>query len=139
MKKKQGFTLVEIMIVVVIIGLLAIMAIPAFTKVRATSQRNVVMNNLRQVSSAADQYFLETGNTTVNVSTLIATDGTGYLASLKPAAQENYVTAFGTINATQTEFSITVSALKDAKISWTNAAGGVETVIDSAGTIHYYK
>jgi type IV pilus assembly protein PilA len=65
-RSSQGFTLVEIMIVVVIIGLLAAMAIPAFQKVRSNAQNKAVTNNLRQLSSAADQYYLESGNTTVN-------------------------------------------------------------------------
>ncbi len=73
-KSKKGFTLVEIMIVVVIIGLLAAMAIPAFKKVRATSQNKAVVNNIRQITSAADQYFLEHGVTTVAIANLIGND-----------------------------------------------------------------
>jgi len=73
-KSKKGFTLVEIMIVVVIIGLLAAMAIPAFQKVRATSQNKTVVNNIRQITSAADQYFLEEGLTSVQISELIGAD-----------------------------------------------------------------
>jgi type IV pilus assembly protein PilA len=46
-KSNKGFTLVEIMIVVVIIGLLASMAIPAFQKVRTSSQDKAVLNNAR--------------------------------------------------------------------------------------------
>ena len=61
----KGFTLVEIMIVVVIIGLLAAMAIPAFQKVRQASQDKAVLNNARQLSAASDQYFLENGVSTV--------------------------------------------------------------------------
>ena len=73
-KSAKGFTLVEIMIVVVIIGLLAAMAIPAFQKVRTASQVKAVTNNLRQLSSAAQQYFLENGVTTVTSAQLVGPD-----------------------------------------------------------------
>ncbi|MDQ8181761.1 prepilin-type N-terminal cleavage/methylation domain-containing protein [Pelagicoccus sp. SDUM812005] len=62
---KKGFTLVEIMIVVVIIGLLAAMAIPAFQKVRQDSRESAVENDARQLASAAQQYMLENNVTTV--------------------------------------------------------------------------
>jgi type IV pilus assembly protein PilA len=62
---QKGFTLVEIMIVVVIIGLLAAMAIPAFNKVRTNSVRSAMDNDARQLGSAAQQYFLENNLTTV--------------------------------------------------------------------------
>ncbi len=58
--KKSGFTLVEIMIVVAIIGLLAAIAIPNFVRARATSQKNACINNLRQVDGAKQQWALET-------------------------------------------------------------------------------
>ena len=60
---KKGFTLVEIMIVVAIIGLLAAIAIPSFMKARTTSQKNACINGLRQIESAKDQYALEAGRT----------------------------------------------------------------------------
>ncbi len=53
--KKQGFTLVEFMIVVAIIGLLAAIAIPSFVKARNTSQQNACINNLRQIDSGKEQ------------------------------------------------------------------------------------
>lgn len=60
---KKGFTLVEIMIVVAIIGLLAAIAIPSFMKARTTSQKNACINNLRQIEAAKDQYAIENGGT----------------------------------------------------------------------------
>jgi prepilin-type N-terminal cleavage/methylation domain-containing protein len=57
--KKRGFTLVEIMIVVAIIGLLAAIAIPNFVKARTTSQQNACINNLRLIDASKQQWALE--------------------------------------------------------------------------------
>lgn len=113
-QSSKGFTLVEIMIVVVIIGLLAAMAIPAFQKVRASSQDKAVLNNLRQLSSAADQYFLEKGVTSVNSTELVGTNTTQYIKQIQTVAGEFYpdaitqgtgLTATGIANSRTVTFS----------------------------------
>jgi prepilin-type N-terminal cleavage/methylation domain-containing protein len=58
--KRAGFTLVEIMIVVAIIALLAAIAVPGFLRARKRSQASKILNDLRLISSAMDQYAIET-------------------------------------------------------------------------------
>jgi len=73
---KKGFTLVEIMIVVVIIGLLAAMAIPAFRKIRESSRSSAMDNDARQLA-AAQPYMLENSLSTVTASIINLTGAVG--------------------------------------------------------------
>src|ERR1043165_1849810 len=91
-RSDAGFTLVEIMIVVVIIGLLAAIAIPAFQKVRQSSQDKAVMNNARQMAAAADQYYLESGGSFANSTNLIGP--TNYVRTLNTVSNETYPTDY---------------------------------------------
>lgn len=61
MRDKRGFTLVEIMIVVAIIGLLAAIAIPNYVNSRATAATNACIANLRQLDSAVQMFQVDNG------------------------------------------------------------------------------
>jgi len=76
-KRRGGFTLVEIMIVVAIIALLAAIAVPGFLRARKRSQASRILNDLRMIDSAVDQYAIETNRKTND--TVAITDWTNYL------------------------------------------------------------
>jgi type IV pilus assembly protein PilA len=94
MKTRQptGFTLVEIMIVVVIIGMLAALAIPGFKKIREASQDKAVLSNARQLAAATDQYMMEYGKSTVAITNLVGL--TNYVKNLDTVANEVYPTIY---------------------------------------------
>ena len=112
---KKGFTLVEIMIVVAIIGLLAAIAIPSFMKARTTSQKNACINNLRQIESAKDQYAIEKGGTNGQ---LIEAEGTvftnlvggasGYIKAYPACPASDSTLAKGVLGRATADYTVNV-------------------------------
>jgi prepilin-type N-terminal cleavage/methylation domain-containing protein len=75
--KRAAFTLVEIMIVVAIIALLAAIAVPGFLRARKRSQAAKILNDMRMIDGAVDQYAIETSKT--SGVTVDVTDWTNYV------------------------------------------------------------
>jgi prepilin-type N-terminal cleavage/methylation domain-containing protein len=98
-KRRGGFTLVEIMIVVAIIALLAAIAVPGFLRARKRSQASRVINDLRLIDSAVDQYAIE--NNKSSGFPVPATEWSKYLkagTNLYTTGKDILGNAYGTVN-----------------------------------------
>jgi prepilin-type N-terminal cleavage/methylation domain-containing protein len=115
---KAGFTLVEIMIVVAIIGLLAAIAVPNFVRARESAQLNSIINNLRLIEGAKDQWALENKKTTGSTVTS---------ASLKTYLRNN---AWVTALAGETYEINTIGTLADA--TFTSLVGKTKAFADGS-------
>ena len=94
--KRAGFTLVEIMIVVAIIELLAAIAVPGFLRARKRSQASKIINDLRMISGAVDQYAIE--NSKKSTDPVLVADWTKYIkkdTNLYDTGQDLFGNAYG--------------------------------------------
>lgn len=115
-QKRAGFTLVEIMIVVAIIALLAAIAVPGFLRARKRSQASKVLNDLRLIDSAVDQYAIEYAKKTGDV--INTADWTNYLkkdTALYATAQDLFGNDYGpqTVDSMPKVPSATKTSLSD--------------------------
>ena len=94
----------------VTVGLLASMAIPAFQKVRANSQEKTIQNNLRQFSSAAQIYMLESGKKSASYADIVGEGDGKYIRELKPVLGEDYESLV--VKDSDEEISITTATGK---------------------------
>jgi prepilin-type N-terminal cleavage/methylation domain-containing protein len=109
---KKGFTLVEIMIVVAIIGLLAAIAVPSFMRARTRSQQNACINNLRQIDGAKEEYAMEWGLTNLQK---IADDSSAAFALL--VGPEAYIKHFPLCPASTTDTANADQAGSDYEVN----------------------
>ena len=100
---RKGFTLVEIMIVVAIIALLAAIAVPGFLRSRKRSQASRILNDLRMIDSAVDQYAIETNRKTGD--SVAVADWTNYVKK-NSLLYNNASSLFGSTYGPQTVDSL---------------------------------
>lgn len=99
-KKNKGFTLIEIMIVVMIIGILLAIAVPNFVRARDTSRASTCVANLKQIDSAKEQYAMENrlgSGATVTQANIVS----NYIRTM-PACASGGTYAIGTVGANPT-------------------------------------
>ena len=117
-RSRSGFTLVEIMIVVTIIGLLAALAIPGLQRSRMRSQGTRIINDARQLDQAIDQWALETGHINGNAVSFPGADLYIKSAWITNDILGNSYT-FTVVGSTQVQINATTkSALSGVGINW---------------------
>jgi len=127
LRSKKGFTLVEIMIVVAIIGLLAAIAIPNFIKSRNRSRDAVCVNNMKQIASALEQVCMEND--------LDATGGGAGVASIAWSGTPS-ATGWGVVAATSYLKSAPVCPIGTGAYTAASTTGGIFQITCPNATSH---
>ena len=142
MKKQQGFTLIELMIVVAIIGILAAIAIPAYQDYIARSQVSRVVGEISTTRTATEEILMRGGNPTAT-----ATDEgpTNFYVGMD-ATKSNLMSAMtvanaaGVVTITGTLGQNAASAVNGATITWERDTAGVWTCeTDGSGVTAGWK
>lgn len=138
-KRAFGFTLVEIMIVVTIIGILASLAVPAFQRARWKAMETSIRNNLRQIWGAAQQYMLENGVSSVAATCIVmwrdkgnTTHGTNqqYTSIINQVASESYDNLYVAHGACQTMDASDTSSSEGTEGSLYEDTNGIAIAVD---------
>ncbi|HVF19260.1 MAG TPA: prepilin-type N-terminal cleavage/methylation domain-containing protein [Mycobacteriales bacterium] len=117
----DGFTLVELLVVVIIIGVLSAIALPSFLGQRTKAQRAVVSSDLRNISSAQEAFFVENGNYTDDEAELVEE---GFNRSDQMAALE--IAVYGVNGASA--YCVRAEHSVSGSVAWfSSTAGSIST------------
>jgi prepilin-type N-terminal cleavage/methylation domain-containing protein len=98
-RSNKGFTLIEIMIVVLIIGILLSIAVPSFLRARETSRAKTCVSNLKQIEAAKEQWAMDEKKVAADVPAWADLAGTGKYMKTQPSCPSAGTYTIGAISA----------------------------------------
>jgi type IV pilus assembly protein PilA len=111
---EKGFTLIELMIVIAIIGILAAIAIPNFVSYRQRSYNSAAQSDIKNAMTTQEAYFVDNGTYTTSTALLTAA---GYTASKDVTLTVS--------SASQTAYTMTASHASGSKTWSVTGPGGL--------------